>query len=634
MTTAAIASWAEANHAHLLAEFARLKERLGIDHPDAPGVSAESDFPSAIDVLVELFGLSPFERDILLLCAGIEMDSEIAARCAAMHSGAGKSYLSFSLAMSTLAEPHWSAFTPARPLRRFHLVDMQANGSFTNAPLRIDERILHYLAGLNVLDPALGSLVTPIACAELIAAEHRELSHNAARVLHESSQLAPVIHLCGDDPYGQEDVAALAAAHSGMQLLAIRSEDLPTATADLERLVFLLEREALLLPATFLLQCENSGLSQPASYVVEKLQVALFLATHEPVRLRKRFVRFDVHKPGPMEQRELWKLALGDAAKSVHGRISDISQHFRLSARMIQNTSSLATTQTSMPDGEALWHACRSLARPKLEDLAQRIAPGATWDDLVLPELQMRMLRQISAQVWHRMQVHESWGFSTKGQRGLGVSALFCGESGTGKTLAAEVLAHELGLDLYRIDLASVVSKYIGETEKNLKIIFDAAEEGGVLLLFDEADALFGKRGEVKQSHDRYANIEVGYLLQRMESYTGLAILTTNLRSSLDRAFQRRLRFTISFPFPDIAQREAIWSKVFPAATPTADLSLKRLAQLNVAGGNIRNIALNAAFLAAESDSPVSMAHLVEAAQLEAHKVERPFTEAELRGWV
>ena len=235
-----------------------------------------------------------------------------------------------------------------------------------------------------------------------------------------------------------------------------------------------------------------------------------------------------------------------------------------------------------------------------MEDLAQRIVPFASWDNLVLPQTQEQMLRQLAAQVRYRMQVYETWGFSSKGRRGLGVSALFTGESGTGKTLAAEVVAHELGLDVYRIDLSAVVSKYIGETEKNLRQVFDAAEEGGVLLLFDEADALFGKRGEVKDSHDRYANIEVGYLLQRMEAYQGLAILTTNLKSSMDKAFQRRLRFTVNFPFPDAEQREAIWSRAFPAATPTHDLDLKKLSQLKVTGGNIRNIALNAAFLAAQ----------------------------------
>jgi SpoVK/Ycf46/Vps4 family AAA+-type ATPase len=260
--------------------------------------------------------------------------------------------------------------------------------------------------------------------------------------------------------------------------------------------------------------------------------------------------------------------------------------------------------------------------------------PCADWDDLILPEPQKQVLRQLAAQVRHRMKVYETWGFSAKGRRGLGLSALFTGSSGTGKTMAAEVLARDLRLDMYRVDLASVVSKYIGETEKNLQRVFDAAEEGGVLLLFDEADALFGRRGEVRDSIDRYANIEVGYLLQRMEAYQGLAILTTNLKASLDPAFQRRLRFTVNFPFPDAPQREAIWRNVFPKATPTCSLDPKKLSQLNVMGGSIRNIALNAAFIAAGLDKPVEMSDLVEAARLEVPKMERALSEAETRGWV
>jgi predicted nucleic acid-binding protein len=302
----------------------------------------------------------------------------------------------------------------------------------------------------------------------------------------------------------------------------------------------------------------------------------------------------------------------------------------------LEQNGSERDTDTTRHSAHAnlLWNLCRSLARPRLEDLAQRIVPCAGWEDLVLPELQIQTLRQLAAQVRNRMKVYETWGFSAKGRRGLGVSALFAGESGTGKTMAAEVLARELALDLYRIDLSAVVSKYIGETEKNLKQVFDAAEEGGVLLLFDEADALFGKRSEVRDSHDRYANIEVSYLLQRMEAYQGLAILTTNLRSALDKSFQRRLRFTVSFPFPDATQREAIWRRIYPATTPTQDLDHARLSQLNVAGGNIRNIAMNAAFLAAESKTPVQMVHVLQAAKLEAQKIERPLSEAEIRGWV
>ena len=232
-----------------------------------------------------------------------------------------------------------------------------------------------------------------------------------------------------------------------------------------------------------------------------------------------------------------------------------------------------------------------------------------------------------------RATVYEDWGFAAQSARGLGISALFSGPSGTGKTMAAEVLARELRLDLYRVDLSATVSKYIGETEKNLRRIFDAAEEGGVILLFDEADALFGKRSEVKDSHDRYANIEVGYLLQRMEAYRGLAILTTNLKGSLDSAFLRRIRFVVQFPFPDVIQRTEIWRRVFPARTPASGLDERQLARLNVGGGNIRNIALGAAFLAAEADEPVRMPHLLRAAQVEYAKLEKPLTEAEAGEW-
>jgi SpoVK/Ycf46/Vps4 family AAA+-type ATPase len=300
---------------------------------------------------------------------------------------------------------------------------------------------------------------------------------------------------------------------------------------------------------------------------------------------------------------------------------------------MIYSTASLFAEQSEI-QSDTLWDACRALARPRLEDLAQRILPCAGWDDLVLPDPQKQILRQLAAQVRHRMKVYETWGFSTKGRRGLGVSVLFTGPSGTGKTMAAEVLAHDLRLDLYRVDLASVVSKYIGETEKNLKQVFDAAEEGGALILFDEADALFGRRGEVNDSRDRYANIEVGYLLQRMESYQGLAILTSNFKSAIDPAFQRRLRFTVTFPFPDADQRETIWRNVFPPATPTQGLDTQKLSQLNVTGGSIRNIAINAAFIAAELGKPVEMRDLMEAARLEVPKMERSLSDAEIRGWI
>lgn len=355
----------------------------------------------------------------------------------------------------------------------------------------------------------------------------------------------------------------------------------------------------------------------------------------------------EVHHPSPAEQRQVWQTALGELVPSLNGQIDGLVSHFNLSAATIEATSWQFKTQHGKhnipPSGEtadsdnsfrSLWDACRVQARPRLDELAQRIEATAEWEDLVLPEKELGLLRDIAVHVRQRSKVYEQWGFAAKGPRGLGISALFAGASGTGKTLTAEVLGKALNLDVYRIDLSAVVSKYIGETEKNLRQVFDAAEEGGVILLFDEADALFGKRTEVKDSHDRHANVEVSYLLQRMEAYRGLAILTTNLKASLDQAFLRRIRFVVQYPFPDANQRLEIWRRIFPKQTPIENLDFQKLAKLSVAGGNIRNIALNAAFLAAEVDEPVRMKHLLQSARSEYMKLERALTEVEVKGWV
>jgi SpoVK/Ycf46/Vps4 family AAA+-type ATPase len=264
-----------------------------------------------------------------------------------------------------------------------------------------------------------------------------------------------------------------------------------------------------------------------------------------------------------------------------------------------------------------------------MDALAQRIDSRASWDDLVLPEPELDLLHQIADQVRHRAAVYQDGGFADRLSRGLGITALFEGPSGTGKSMAVEVLAHDLRLSLYRIDLSAVVSKYIGETEKNLRRVFAAAEQGTAVLFFDEADALFGKRSQVRDSHDRYANIEVNYLLQRMESYRGVAVLATNMRSALDQAFLRRLRFVVTFAFPAAAERRVIWARVFPARTRTADLDLDRLARLTATGGMICNIALNAAFLAARDATPVTMPLVLAAARAEFRKLELPVADSD-----
>lgn len=633
-------SWSEANQAYLVMEFARLRRRFREEAETATDIFDEKflreslDPPAAIERMATIFGLSPFERDVVLLASGVEMDSKLAGYVSELLGRESRGTITFSLALATLPDPHWSALAPTAPLRRYRLVEVEGERGVTNAPLRIDERALHYLAGVNVLDPRLEPLLTFKGHPHSIAEHHRTLAVETIAGFNPGSPQPPIVHLCGDDFRGQEGIASLWAVNAGRRLYVLGAENIPATSAEADQLVALWTREVSLLPAALLVQCGSALPSAAVRQILERLPAPLVLASREPMRLERPLLRYDVNKPNPVEQKNLWKQSLGAAAQGQESLLDDLAEQFRLSAETISSLGNAAVTDNTAMDTAQLWSVCRALARPRLEDLAQRIEPVAAWSDLILPDAQMQILRQLAAQASHRMMVYETWGFAERGRRGLGISALFAGASGTGKTLAAEVLANALRLDLYRIDLATVVSKYIGETEKNLRQVFDAAEEGGVILLFDEADALFGKRGEVKDSVDRYANIEVGYLLQRMESFLGLAILTTNLKSSLDKAFQRRLRFTVDFPFPDATQREAIWQHVFPAKTPTEKLDPKLLAQLNMVGGNIRNIAVNAAFLAAEAGNKVTMQHLLAATKLEALKTERPLSAAETRGWV
>jgi hypothetical protein len=633
-----VVDWTEANQRLLVAELARIKCLLRGD--EAAAAQAETDVlraampaPAAIDRVADRFGLSAFERDVLLLAAGVEMDAELGELCAAALPSR-RAQASFGLALAVLPEAHWSALTPVRPLRRWRILDAGDDGGLVTARLRLDERVLHFLAGVDYLDARLQPLVRRIAPAAAIADAHRRAADAVAAALRDGEPPLPVVELAGDDPHGKQDVAATVAAGFGLAVYAIGCDEVPAAAHDVEALAALWEREAVLLEAALLVECNDAAPCAAARRLVERVHGLVVLATGEPTTLERTVIRHRIDKPPRAEQHRLWAEALGAAAAGADAAVQALAAQFRLSAREITRTGRAVAASRSGAIDDALHEACRQIERVRLEGLAQRIDSQACWDDLVLPAAQMERLREIAGHARHRLTVYEQWGFAAKGSRGLGLSVLFAGESGTGKTMAAEVLSNALGLQLFRIDLSAVVSKYIGETEKNLARVFDGAEDSGAVLLFDEADALFGKRSEVKDSHDRYANIEVSYLLQRMEAYRGLAILTSNQKAALDPAFQRRLRFVVHFPFPDAAERQAIWRRVFPAATPTRGLDFVKLARLHVAGGSIRNIALNAAFRAADAGEPVGMAHLLGAAHAEAAKRERMLTDSETRGWV
>jgi hypothetical protein len=669
--------WRELNQQHLAAALAQV--RVALKHhvesraakdgeagaaTSAPAASTElvpappmpdGAPPAALDSLCNLFRLSPFERDVLLLCAGVELEADFSALCAEAQGDAARPHPTFSLALAALPDSHWSALSPAAPLRRRRLIEVGAGTSLTLSPLRIDERILNCLVGINHLDERLMGLVDPVPIPAELVPSQQSLAEQIAAIWSQpgSQAIIPAIQLCGPEFIGKRNVAATACALVGLNLGVITAETLPTAPAELETLLRLWEREAALTKSALLLEGEELGTGDTAriaafARTIERVNSVILIATPERHPMRQRpMITFEVAKPTLHEQRVLWRQTLGTAAQSLNGHLETLTSQFDVTDQVIRAAGAQALGQAAQrhltgdggPDegrelAGLLWESCRVNSRPRLDDLAQRIDAKATWDDLILPEGQRLILRDVAAHVRKRYTVYEKWGFAGKGSRGLGISALFAGTSGTGKTMSAEVLARELSLDLYRIDLSAVVSKYIGESEKNLRRVFDAAEEGGSILLFDEADALFGKRSETKDSHDRYANIEVSYLLQRMESYRGLAILTTNLKKSLDVAFLRRLRFVVEFPFPDHAQRSEIWRRAFPAEMPQEGLDFEKLGRLNVAGGNIRNAALNAAFFAADMGEPVRMTHCYRAAQSEYSKLEKTLTQAEVAGWV
>jgi hypothetical protein len=619
------AEWSAANHRHLAAALDELGHRLDPEAAEpAPRTAWTLPEPPALDALRDGFGLTGFERDVLLLCAGVELDTGFARACGKAHGEPGRTVASFGLALSTLDSPHWDAISPAAPLRARRLVALSHPESPAAGTLRVEERVLHALVGLDYLDPAIASLASP--------APPAETEHVAATTLarHWADSSTPHVAVLGRHRADLLAIAATASARSGRRPVVLDGADLPQDVRQRNELAALCERESRLTATAWILdlvEADDAARLAGVRLAVRLTTPVAIIATRPPPG--PAWPSITVPAATVADRVLLWH----DVADQVPApEVTRLAAQFDLDAdtvRAVVSTAKVAGEVTA----DGLWRACQSHARPGIDAVAQRVESRVGWAGLVLPAHQLTRLRRLVAHVRHRHLVLDGWGFAAHGDRGLGTAALFAGPSGTGKTLAAEVLAGELGLDLYRVDLSRVVSKYVGETEKNLAKLFDAADAGGAILLFDEADALFGKRGEVTDSRDRYANMEVGYLLQRIETYRGLAILTTNLKDSLDPAFQRRLRFVVEFPFPDARSRAAIWRTAFPAATPTRDLDHDLLAQLTISGAAIRDTALSAAYLAADAGDAVSMAHVLEAARAEYAKLDRRLTGTEVSGW-
>ncbi|MEM9538864.1 MAG: ATP-binding protein [Cyanobacteria bacterium P01_E01_bin.42] len=600
---------------------------------------------STLAQLCDRFSLSPFERDILLLCMGMEIQPHFHSLCAQAQGNAQKNYLSLGLALSVCPNAQWRVLSPQSPLRHWQLIEVAPGISLTQAAIHIDRRILCYILGEPATDERLTGWLNTIPQRNLIDVSlppsRAEIAERivAAWSNPQSNAPLPLIQLCGYESEAKYEIARYACDRLDFSLMPISTINLPSGAEELYQLRQRWEREAILSNAVLFIECDDlssNDVAKEASLLqsIAQFRTRAIVSSEERKTFRHRdTISFDIQGLPHAEKRHLWEMHLGETIGELNGHLEPLIAQFNLDSQTIRGACASMQHPEVDPTTQ-LWEFCRLQARPRLDNLAQRMESSATWDDLVLPEREKKILQDISAQVKQRFRVYEEWGFSGKGRRGLGISALFAGASGTGKTMAAEVIAKEFNLDLYRIDLSAVVSKYIGETEKNLRRIFDAAEAGGAVLLFDEADALFGKRTQVKDSHDRHANIEVSYLLQRMEAYQGLAILTTNLKDSLDQAFLRRIRFILNFPFPKADARGEIWRRIFPKQTPTQDLDYEKLGQLSVSGGNIRSIALNAAFLAADAGEAVMMKHVKQAAQTEYLKVGRSLTSAEVQDWV
>lgn len=593
-------------------QVAGLAARLRDHQP--PG--APIPLPGGIEAIFEL---TRFEAEVLRLLAGAELDPNFPVQDPTV-----------AQCLALLPEPDWAAFAPGAPLRWWRLVSLTEGVPLAQARLRLDETVLHYLLGMGGPDAMLLPLLRPSLSEMPLPPSLAPIAAEAAALL--AGDPPALVQLIGPAGAGQVEVAAAVAAQLKVPLEILPARNLPAAPEVREELALRWRRHALLSGALLLLEVEETEeATRAAAALLPALTGApVMVAATQPLPASPVMAAMvlEVVRPPPLEQAALWRLALGPRAEQMEQAVREVAGQYVLGPGAIRALAAQAPA-----DASALRRLCRRHLRRSMDGLATRLEPRARLDDLVLPTPVAAQLRLLLVHARQRLRVLEEWGFGARLGRGLGLGALFAGPSGTGKTLAAEAIAGELELELFRIDLSRVVSKYIGETERNLARVFDAAECGEALLLFDEADALFGRRTEVKDSHDRYANIEVSFLLSRMEEHRGISVLTTNMRQAMDVAFLRRLRFAVEFPFPDADERARIWRRVLPQDAPVAALDFARLAQLNLPGGHIRNVALGAAFLAAEANEPIGMAHIQEAAHSEYAKLERPLSPSEVAGW-
>jgi len=617
---------------------------------------AQQQIMPRLDYLSTVFGLDQLDLDIFLTCLAPSLDLRYERILGYLQDDVSKKRPSVNLVIDLLSQPgsaHMqmlARFGNESRLFKFHLLEKYPpSDSLIAQSLRVEETILNWLLGHYQPHPELSQsteLVLPhLNRTDELLAQNTLNEQILAHIKQlSSSSFPPIISLFGADSVSQQSAARILAARLSRTLVSV---DLDVAIQNgvaPTRAVWLALRDARLTGSIPLLYhweacLPSEGVHEPSPELLTELinyPDLVIISGRNSWRIaevdrQRRLFWLEFPTPNFQHRLDIWRhfLDYDSSREEIDSAAQMLAGQFKLNPSQIRDAVSAArdhATQEGIPlEPKVLFSTARAYSNPNLASLARKIIPRFDWQDIILPDDQVAQLTEIITTVRGRPIVLEDWGVGQKLTSSQGVTILFAGPPGTGKTMAAEVLAKELGLDLYKIDLSTVVSKYIGETEKNLEKIFHEAASSNAILFFDEADAIFGKRSEVKDAHDRYANIEISYLLQRMEGYDGVTILATNLRANLDEAFTRRLQFAIDFPFPEEVDRLKIWKALFPPDVPRMDnLDFQFLSRrFKLAGGNIRNIIVNAAFQAAADGGVVKMEHLLHGTRREMQKMGR-----------
>lgn len=622
---------------------------------------------SALRWVLDAYELDSFEARVLILALAGDIDSRYRRTFAYLQDDIAKTRPTVELALRLFCRSpaerlsRRAALTPSARLVRHGIVRLaHADEQSLQATLRIDGLFSNLLLGIDAIDPRFEGTLWPATPSPLEWALPELWSPRfEALVSTGGAGERMLVQIVAPAGTGRQVIAAELARRLGKRLLVFDVDAGPSAQTELivfrDRLRLAL-RQAWLAQAVLLVRGLEGSLarggdsasstSPVASLVARELRdhgAWVVLATERawspPPGAVPQLRTMTLGKPDAATRERLWRHALAGASQQVSDEsLRRLADQFRLTAGQIADVVARATSEASPASPHSdrrLLGAVRSVGGEALERHARRIRPGRSFDDLVLPADTMGQLEELRDRATHRRVVLGEWGFERKLTRGLGITALFTGPSGTGKTMAAEVIAGALGVDLFAIDLSRVLSKYIGEVEQNLDRVFTAAESANGVLFFDEADSLFGKRSEVHDAHDRYANLEISYLLQKMEEFEGVAILATNLRDNLDDAFVRRIAFSVHFPFPDEHSRARLWESVWPAATPIdGRLRLAGLATLPLSGGHIRNVALGAAHHAAAAGTDVNAAAIARGVRREYQKLGKQIEESEVCAWI